>query len=56
VRTVDDYPVKEAKSLNQVSDGPMTLWKELGFEKAFKASTKKKIIRRDNVIMRKKLS
>ena len=55
VRTVDVYPVKEPKSLNQIPDGPVTLWKELGFEKAFKI-LKKKIIRQDNVIMRRKLS
>lgn len=55
VRTVDAYPVKEPKSLNQTSGGPATLWREMGFEKAFRASTKKKIIRQDNIIMRKKL-
>jgi len=55
VRTVDVYPVKEPKSLNQIPCGPVTLWKELGFEKAFKI-LKKKIIRQDNVIMRRKLS
>ncbi len=55
VRTVDAYPVKEPKSLNQIPCGPVGLWKELGFDSAFKADSKKKIIRKDNVIMRKKL-
>jgi len=55
VRTVDTYPIKQLKSLNQVSCGPVALWKELGFEKVFKAATKKKIIRHDNVVMREKL-
>lgn len=55
IRTVDAYPVKEPKSLNQIPCGPVSLWKELGFERVFKASTKKKIIRRDNIVVRKKL-
>lgn len=55
VRTVDAYPVKEPKSLNQIPCGPVSLWKNLGFESVFKAATKRKIIRRDNIVMRKKL-
>lgn len=55
VRTVDVYPVKEPKSLNQIPCGPVSLFEELSFEPVFKAAIKKKIIRRDNVIMRKKL-
>ena len=55
VRTVDAFPVKTPKSLNQTPCGPATLWKDLSFEKVFKAATKKKIIRHDNIVMRKKL-
>lgn len=55
VRTVDVYPVKKPKSLNQIPCGPVALWKDLGFEPVFKAATKKKIIRHNNLVMRKKL-
>lgn len=55
IRTVDAYPVKEPKSLNQIPCGPVPLWKELGFEKVFEAPTEKKVIRHDNIVMRKKL-
>jgi ribosomal protein S18 acetylase RimI-like enzyme len=55
IRTVDAYPVKKPRSLNQIPCGPVSLWKGLGFKSAFKAETKRKIIRHNNVIMRKKL-
>lgn len=55
VRTVDVYPVKKPKSLNQIPCGPVRLWKELSFEPVFKVATNKKIIRHNNVVMRKKL-
>lgn len=55
VRTVDVYPVKNPKSLNQIPCGLVSLWNDLGFEKVLKAAFKKKIIRRDNIVMRKKL-
>ncbi|MBU3956946.1 GNAT family N-acetyltransferase [Patescibacteria group bacterium] len=55
VRTVDAYPVKKPKSLNQVPCGPTTLFKELSFESVFKVNTNRKIIRDDNLVVRKKL-
>lgn len=55
IKTVDAYPVKNPKSLNQIPCGPVALWKDLGFKEVFKVSTKKKIIRHDNIVMRKKL-
>lgn len=55
IRTVDVYPVKKPKSLNQIPCGPVALWKELSFERVFKAPIRKKIIRRNNIVMRKKL-
>lgn len=55
VRTVDTYPVKKPKSLNQIPCGPVTFWEKLNFKLAFKAASEKKIIRRDNFVMRRKL-
>lgn len=55
VRTVDVYTVKSSKSVNQIPSGPAALWKKLDFEPVFKVTAKRKIIRRDNLVMRKKL-
>ena len=56
IRTVDTYPIKKPRSINQIPCGPASLWQGLGFEPVFKAANKKKIIRRNNIVMRKKLS
>jgi GNAT superfamily N-acetyltransferase len=55
VRTVDAYPVKKPRSLNQIPCGPVVFWEKLDFEPVFDAASETKIIRRNNVIMRKKL-
>lgn len=55
VRTVDVYPVKKPTSLNQIPCGLVSLWQGLGLEPVFKMPDKKKIIRQDNIVMRKKL-
>lgn len=54
-RTVDVYPVEKTRSINQIPCGLISFWEKLGFEPAFKVDSKKKIIRRDNLVMRKKL-
>ena len=33
IKTVDAYPVKRVRSLNQVSTGATELWEKCGFEK-----------------------
>jgi len=55
VRTVDVYPVEKPRSLNQTPCGSVALWKGLGFESVFKTDSRKKIIRHNNVVMRKKI-